>query len=269
MGAIIDGVELIDLSVLVSESLPSYWPSHMPFSSKVWNYYIELNEKLGFIQSQAPYQTRFWIIDEHCGTHFDAPTHFIPPIESGLPWANKMGAQTGDKVPLEDLIGDAVCIDVTSLVNQFVSPGESPWITIETISDWEQEHGSINSSVVLFRTGWDKFYVKGESSKKYMSDPLITRTGPGWPAPNAETIILLYDKGVRCIGIDAPSIGASHDGGPAHHAGLSRGMRYVEMLTSLDKLPEKNFSFMFLPVKVAGSTGGPGRAVAFVKIKSK
>ncbi|MCF8567356.1 cyclase family protein [Alicyclobacillus tolerans] len=258
--------KIVDLSVTVSESLPSYWPTHMPFSSRVWNYYVSLEEKQGHVLSSAPYQTRFWIIDEHCGTHFDAPTHFIPPDDSGLPWANALGSQTGDKVPLNELMGSAVCIDVSSLISSDVPLGESPWITASHIQNWESQHGVINrGEVVLFHTGWAQYYVEGEDGEKYSRRPLIHQSTVAWPAPNLEAILYLHEKGVRCIGIDAPSVGAAHDGAPAHQEGLSRGMRYVENLTGLDKLPTRGFAFMFLPVKVKGSTGGPGRAIAIVK----
>lgn len=261
-------MKLIDLSVTVSESLPSYWPTHMPFSTKVWNYYAEFEERQGNLRSEAPYQTRFWIIDEHCGTHFDAPTHFIPPVDSGLPWADDLGSQTGEKVPLEDLTGPGVCIDVTSLLEENTKPGESAWITPTHINQWESEYGLIQpGEVVLFRTGWDRYYVKGEEGRNYSQGPLIYRSTKGWPAPNVETILILHERGVRCLGIDAPSIGATHDGAPTHQEGLSRGMRYVEMLTKLSVIPPRGFWFMFLPVKVAGSTGGPGRAIALIEDK--
>jgi len=41
-------------------------------------------------------------------------------------------------------------------------------------------------------------------------------------------------------------------------------MRYVELLTGLQYIPPSGAYFIFLPVKVAGSTGGPGRAIALL-----
>jgi kynurenine formamidase len=69
---------------------------------------------------------------------------------------------------------------------------------------------------------------------------------------------------VKTIGIDAPSIGSAHDGVPVHQEGLSRGMRYVEILTNLGELPVRGAYFIFLPVKIAESSGGPGRAMALL-----
>lgn len=265
MSSIFSNIQMIDLSVTVSESNPSYWPGHMPFSAKTWNYFAPVDEAFAHVQSSAPYHTRYWIIDEHCGTHFDAPTHFIPPRDSGLPHANEWGTQTGEQVPLDNLFGDAVCIDVTTLAEEATIPGESPWIMPSHVEAWEGQNGTLNQGeIVLFCTGWDRHYTAGPEGRNYSYNPLVTKSTPGWPAPHRTTIAHLYEKGVRCVGIDAPSVGAAHDGAPAHYEGLSRGMRYVELLTGLGELPARGFAFMFLPVKVAGATGGPGRAVALL-----
>ena len=258
------GAAVIDLSVVTAPDLPSGWPGHMPFATKVWNWYVPLRERQGSIPSTAPYQTRFWVIDEHTGTHFDAPPHFVPPPGSGLPFAGTGGDETGEKVPLEDLMGPAAVIDVTRLAGRG-SPGESPWILPEHVERWEERCGRLGAGdVALLRTGWDRHYVPGPDGDAYARGPLVTRTGPGWPAPRADTVVLLHERGVRCVGIDAPSIGAAHDGAPAHQEGLSRGLRYVELLTGLDRLPPRGAYFIFLPARIGGATGGPGRAIALL-----
>ncbi len=67
------------------------------------------------------------------------------------------------------------------------------------------------------------------------------------------------------MGIDAPSIGSAHDGVPVHQEGLGRGMRYVEILTNLGELPVHGAFFVFMPLKIANSSGVPGRAMALVQ----
>jgi kynurenine formamidase len=63
---------------------------------------------------------------------------------------------------------------------------------------------------------------------------------------------------------DAPSIGSAHDSVPVHQEGLGRGMRYVEILTNLGALPARGAYFIFMQVKIADSSGGPGRAMALL-----
>jgi isatin hydrolase len=255
---------VVDLSVTLSEQLPGTWPGHMAFAHHNWNWFAEVNGPTGRTRSAGPYHTNFLVIDEHCGTHFDAPTHFVPPEDSGLPLAGPLGAESGDKVPPEDLMGSAAIVDVRFLSQEGKS-GVSPFITDEHVRAWEGEHGPVREGeLVLFWTDWDRHYVEGEEGKKYMHGSLVTGDAPGWPAPAPEAIIYLHERGVQTVGIDAPSIGSAHDPVPVHQEGLSRGVRYVEVLTNLGKLPTRGAYFIFLPLKIAGSSGGPGRAIALL-----
>ncbi len=258
-------MRVVDLSLTLSERLPATWPGHMIYAHKNWNWFAEVDGPISKTRSEAPYQTNFVVIDEHCGTHFDAPTHFIPPEDSGLPYASPLGAETGDKVPLEDLMGPAAVVDVRFLAEEANEPGVSPFITDEHVKAWEGENGELQAGeVVLFRTGWDRYYVEGEEGLKYMHGSLVTGDFPGWPAPSPECAIYLHEKGVKTIGIDAPSIGSSHDGVPVHQEGLSRHLRYVEILTNLGELPVRGAYFIFMPIKIGESSGGPGRAMALL-----
>lgn len=257
-------VRVVDLSVLVSEALPASWPGHMPFTHKNWNWFSEVDHQIDAVRSVGPYSTNFFLMDEHCGTHMDGPTHFIPPPDSGLAHAAPLGNITGDKVDLEQLWGSAVVVDVTSLSGAG-TPGTSPIVRPEQILDWESRHGQLQpGTIVLLHSGWDRYYVRGAEATKFVEDPLVSHTGPGWPAPEVDAMTLLYERGVRTVGTDSPSMGSSHDGAPVHQYALARGMIFIEMLTNLQELPARGAHFVFLPMKLAGSTGGPGRAVALL-----
>ena len=152
---------VVDLSVTLSERLPCTWPGHMIYTHKNWNWFEEREQVTGRTRSENPYQTNFVVIDEHCGTHFDAPTHWIPPENSDLPWSGPLGEQSGEKVPLEDLMGPAVVIDVRFLSEEG-KPGESPFITPDHIKEWEEENGAIQEGeLVLLWTGWGPLLRRG------------------------------------------------------------------------------------------------------------
>ena len=256
---------ILDLSVTLAESFPSAWPGHMPFAHSSWVQFAQQVPGAKTLQSVSPYQTNFIIMDEHCGTHFDASTHFIPPEGSGLPFAGPLGENTGEKVRLEDLIGPAAVIDVRFLCHQEGQPGISPTITVEHIGAWESEHGPIQiGEIILFCTGWDAYYKAGADGHRYAQGPLVLRNTPGWPAPEAKTVIYLHEKGVKTIGIDSPSLGSTHNGVPVHQEGLQRGLIYVEGLARLEQLPARGAQFLFLPLKIAGASGCPGRAIAII-----
>src|SRR5215210_3932594 len=122
------GARVVDLSLTVSERLPGTWPGHMTYAHHNWNWFAEVEGPTGRTRSSDPYQT-----------NFDAPTHFVPPPDSGLALAGPLGDQTGDKVPLEDLMGPAAVIDVRSLA-EAGEPGVSPFITAGHVEEWEAEN---------------------------------------------------------------------------------------------------------------------------------
>lgn len=258
-------MRLVDLTLLLAEELPCWWSTHMPYQHKTFNYFADRPDPAApLLCRTGPYQTRWMLIDEHTGTHVDAPAHFVPPADSGLPHAGDHGATTIERVPLEQLAGPAAVIDVPADLPGG-SPGVSPVIPPELLTEHERRHGPIGpGAVVLFRTGWDRFYRPGAEGGRYCYDVLITREAEGWPAPEVPMMTELLDRGVRCVGTDAPSMGSSHDGGPVHVAALSRGAVFVEALRGLGQLPARGGYFLCAPLNVARGSGAPARAMAWM-----
>ena len=269
--AAVQGCELVDLTVTLAEYLPAHWPTHMPFQRKVYNWYASRAEDQiqpvhGF---RGPYHTAWLVLDEHCGTHIDAPAHFIPPPGSGLPHAGEMNRQTIDQVDLGKLIGPAAVIDATELTGQGEG-GVSPEITPALIERWEAEHGRLQAGeIVLFRTDWDDRYRPIPDGGGYVLNPFLLQTGPGWPTPDIPALQLLLDRGVVTVGLDGVSVGASHNGPPPHQFGLGHGMLFVELLANLRRLPPRGAFFACLPLKIEGGSAGPARAIALVPRTSR
>ncbi|GAA4185822.1 cyclase family protein [Streptosporangium oxazolinicum] len=259
------GHRAVDLSLTIAEDLPCYWSTHQPFQHKTWTWFADRPNSSGSVYNRGgPYTTRWMAIDEHTGTHFDAPSHFVPPPGSGLPHAGPAGEISAERVPLEQLMGAAAVIDVSGLPLA-AEGGVSTLFGSEVITAWERAHGRLEpAQVVLLRTGWDRRYLRGADGDGYLYDVVVTRKSPGWPAPDVSAIETLLDRGVRCVGIDAPSIGAAHDGAAVHVCGLSSGMVFVESLTGLGDLPARGAWFCFVPLRLEGGTGAPGRAFALV-----
>jgi kynurenine formamidase len=248
----IPGYRLVDLSLPLAEDLPCSWPGNIPYLHKPFTYYT------------AGFHTRWLMFAEHTGTHFDAPSHWVPPSESGLPGAGPAGEISTDDVPLEQLIGPAVVIDVTKSVPE-AAPGHSPAIEVAVLEAFEADHGRIEpGDVVILRTDWDQRYVAGDEGRRYVAD-VVAGSEPGWPAPTADAVSLLVERGVRCLATDTPSVGAVEDGLSAHVAGLAHGLVYVEGLTGLAELPVRGGIFVFLPLPVRDGTGAPGRAICLLE----
>ena len=266
IGAIVSGSEIVDLTVTVSETLPANWGPNPPFQRWTFNWFVPIKNAYGQIisPSEAPYYGQRYIIDEHTGTQVDFPAHFIPPPESKLPFAGEMGKLTGDKYPLDRLMGTAVVVDATSLLDK-ASPGKSPRITVNFVKQWEQQHGAIQKGeVVLFHSGYtDRYYKPFPEGKRLSFDPVVVKSAPGWPAPEPELMEYLHGKGVMHLGTDGPSMGPADAGQATHVAGLKYGMSWEEMLINLNRLPPRGAFYIALPIKVVDQSGSPTRAIAF------
>jgi len=257
--------QIVDLSVTLSEHLPGTWPEHMPFAHKNWSWFEESELPTGASScSLGPYVTHFIIIDEHAGTHVDAPTHYFAPPRSGLPNAGPQGESSAEKLNLSKLIGPAAVVDLRDLDGK-AKPGASPAIMVAHLEAWEERHGRFEpGDVVLLLTGWSRHYVTGEAGRAFVHEPVVLQSRPAWPAPEPAVAVFLHERGITTIGIDAPSMGSAEEGNEVHRAGLSREMAFIEMLTDLDRLPTRGATFVFLPLKIAVASGAPGRAIALL-----
>ena len=87
---------------------------------------------------------------DRCGTHIEAPRSLYKDKRS-----------TGE-IPLDDLIGPAVVIDVRQKTLSNLDYQLMP----SDIEDWEEKHGKIPEGVILLvLTGWGKFF---SDNNKYL-----------------------------------------------------------------------------------------------------
>ena len=186
---------------------------------------------------------------EHGGTHLDAPFHFF---EKGL---------TTDQVPLQQLIAPAVVIDISKQ-----SAADRDYrATREDVTAFEKANGPIErGSIVLLRTGWSRHWP---NAKAYLGDDTPNDASKlSFPSYGADAARLLVDdRGVGAIGVDTASTdyGRSTDF-EVHRIAAPRNVAGLENLTNLDQLPARGALVIALPMKIAGGSGGPLRAVALV-----
>jgi len=228
--------KLIDLTHPLNDQSP-FWPGddYQPFQLRV----IATLEKNG-VSSKA------FAMPEHFGTHIDAPCHF----EKGQPAV--------DEIAESDLFAPGVVIDV-----EMQSEADPDFrLSVEDVTSWEKAHGSIpRRAVVFLRTGWGRHW---RSQQRYRNqDSLGKMHFPGYSAEAARW--LLKEREVRGVGIDTLSI----DHGPSkdfivHHIINGAGRYGLENVSSLDKLPPRNFFLIVAPIKISTGTGGPTRLFAIV-----
>ena len=267
-----------DLSVVLSTDLPVTWTGF-----GVGNHRHPYT-KADFLYSETlDLYHHTHLMDSHAGTHLVPPSYalptrgfsnreYAPAIRSWLrEYERDFGRRgfssvTTEQVGLDQTCGWARVINVKSLINT-TSPGEwplSPAITPQQILEYEAIEGELHpGQVVLFQTSHvDTYFKSGMGSSLCIADP-VNGDAEGWPAPSAETIQLLARRGVRCVGIDAPTLGGVDPRSAArtYWALGSSGMVGVEFLRGLNQLPAKSY-FIFAAVKIRDCHGGPGRAIA-------
>src|SRR5438034_3879071 len=225
---------ILDLSYAINDKLVP-WPGDEKFFEAKVNATIEKNG----------YFTRsFWML-EHYGTHLDAPAHFPP------------GKTTVDQIPLKQLFGPAVVIDVRA-----ESGKDADYqLGAARVEAWEKGHGRIpEEAIVLLRTGGASGWPAG---RKYRNED--EKGKMHFPGFSAEAAKLLIDRKVSGLGCDTLSIdhGASSDYS-VHHLALGAGLYQLENLADLSELPETGAFLIVAPIKLEGGSGGPVRVFALL-----
>ena len=235
------GGQWIDLTHAFSEST-IYWPTDTEG--------FQL-EELAFGPTAGGwfYASYRFASAEHGGTHLDAPIHFAE------------GRRTSDEIPLSDLIGPAVVIDVTAKVTP------DYLVSVDDLTAWEAVNGAIpGGAILLIRTGWSDLWhdrraylgtdLSGEAAVAELHFPGISANAAEW---------LVENRSIVAVGIDTPSIdrGQSSDF-RAHVIFYAENIAGFENVANLAALPATGSYVVALPMKIQGGSGGPLRIVAFV-----
>jgi kynurenine formamidase len=225
------------------DSLTIYWPTARPFRLEVVS---AQRTPAGFY-----YAANELSASEHGGTHLDSPIHFAE------------GRNTTDRIPLSQLMGPAVVVDVTTQAasdrDYRVTPGD--------LAAWERVYGRIPpGAIVLFRTGWGSRWPDrarylgtagtGAEAVRELHFPGIDSSAARW---------LVERGGVDAVGIDTPSIDYGQSTTfDTHQTLFARDIPAFENVANLDRLPATGAYVIGLPMKIAGGSGGPLRVVALL-----
>ena len=220
-----------------------YWPTAQQF--KLETDFEGMTDK-GYYYSAYRYSAA-----ENGGTHLDSPVHFAK------------GRHTVDQIPLEQLMGAAVIVDVTSQA----AANRDYLVSVADFQNWERRHGRIRpDTIVLLRTGFGKFYA---DRKRYMgteergADAVAKLHFPGLDPAAARW--LTQNRSIKAIGLDTPSIDYGQSTVfESHRILFEKNIPAFENVANLDQLPVKGFSVIALPMKIKGGSGGPLRIVALL-----
>jgi kynurenine formamidase len=184
-------------------------------------------------------------VNEHTGTHIDAPLHFSAD-----------GASV-DEIPVSSLVAPLCVIDIAAKAAE----NADAQVTPEDLKAWMASNGDIpDGACVAMHSGW---------GGKTGSDEFRNADGEGamhFPGFHVEAAkMLMEETGAQSIATDSLSL----DHGPSadfatHYAWLPSGRFGIECIANLDKLPASGATIVIGAPKHRGGSGGPARIFAMV-----
>jgi kynurenine formamidase len=185
-----------------------------------------------------------WILEEHTGTHMDAPFHFSD-------------GPTADQIPADQLFGALAVIDIRSKAE--ADPDAQ--VTPDDLAAWEAQYGPLpEGAVVAMLSGWQA-NLGTDKFRNADADGVLH-----FPGFHIETIqMLLEERSAKGILVDTLSL----DHGPSadfavHYSWLPAGKWGIENVANLDQLPASGAVAIVGGPKIAGASGGPTRIFALV-----
>lgn len=209
----------------------------LPLSGAVPTFWNRASHEITstFLGEEFSYQTTSMLLQEHAGTHFDAPLHFA-----------EHGAAVHE-VPVERLYARARVLDFTH---------KKP---LEGIGPEDLE-AAIRRAGVAFEAGDAMVLWTGHSKnydrRDYASNrPFVTAGGADWIVRHCPDLGLLVTD---LIGIDEYVDLAD----PVHQRLLMAGLPFVQVTTNLDRLADGTWFIAAFPLKLVAGTGAPVRVFA-------
>jgi kynurenine formamidase len=191
------------------------------------------------------YNLMEWTLNEHSGTHMDAPIHFS---ESGPGPA--------------EIVVDRLVVPL-AVINVVDKAGADPdyQLSPRDIRIWERQNGRLPAGCcVAMDAGWDHHVGSSKFLGKDASGGLHF---PGFHPEAAD--MLLRERRVFGIAVDTLSLdhGASKDF-KTHNLWLPAGRWGLENVANLGRLPARGAVLVVGAPKIKGATGGPVRLLALI-----
>ena len=220
--------KIADMTHTVSDQFPTYFGTPG----------ISMDQKFNF--KENGFNLFEMKVNEHTGTHMDAPLHFSA---DGL---------SVDEIPVDNLIVPLAVIDIKARAQDNADAEVTP----DDIKAWIAKNGPLpDKCCVAMNSGWDKL----ATSNKYRN-----ADGDGkmhFPGFHIEaTKMLLEESTASGMAVDTLSLdhGISADF-KTHYAWLPTNHWGIENLANLDEVPAVGGTLVVGAPKHKGGTGGPSR----------
>lgn len=221
-----------DMTHELHEGFPSFFGTQQFFREQKFNY---AEHKFNLLELR---------VNEHLGTHIDAPLHFS---ENG---------QSVAEIPVDNLVVPLCVIDI----REKAANNADAQVTPDDIKAWISDHGPIpDRACIAMSSGWDKF-VDSDKFRNVDSDEKMH-----FPGFHVEAAQMLLET--KAVGLASDSLsldfGQSSDFA-THYAWLPTNRWGIECLANLDKVPAKGATLVVGAPKHRGGTGGQSRIFALV-----
>lgn len=220
-----------DMTHELHAEFPTYFGAQQLFMEQKFNY---AQHKFNLFEMR---------VNEHTGTHIDAPLHFSAD-----------GASVAE-IKIDRLITPLVVIDI----RERAARDADAQVTPDDIKRWTAANGPLpRNCCVAMNSGWDAHVT---SAKFRNADDARTMHFPGFHVEAAK--MLVEDGGAVGIAVDTLSLdfGRSPDFA-VHYAWLPTGRWGLECVANLGALPAAGATLIVGAPKVRGGTGGPARVFA-------
>lgn len=210
-------MKIYDISLPISPTMP-VWPGDPP---------VQLTQVSSISLGDSANVSRI-DMGVHCGTHIDAPKHFI---DDGI---------TMDKILLEKLVGKVLVIEIDheeNVISDVVLKQHPNRLLLE------------KASKVIFRT--KNSILWNESPTAFRQD---------YVGINTAGAIYLSQLGLDLIGIDYLSIAPYEETLQPHQILLNSEIVLLEGL-NLSGVPGGLYDLYCLPLSLPGCEGSPARAI--------
>jgi kynurenine formamidase len=186
-------------------------------------------------------------VNEHTGTHIDAPLHF------------SADGQSVAEIPVESLACPLCVIDIRARAAE----DRDTQVTPDDLTAWIATNGPIpDGACVAMNSGWGAKV----GTPEFRGADAARGGSLHFPGFHIEaTQMLLEETNAVAMAVDTLSL----DHGPSadfatHYAWLPAGRYGIECLAGLDAMPAAGATLMVGAPKIRGGTGGQARVMALV-----
>ncbi|MEM1005066.1 MAG: cyclase family protein [Pseudomonadota bacterium] len=224
---------VVDVTHTLTYDFPTYFGEQQFFDEQVFNY------------AEHAFNLKTLQVNEHTGTHIDAPLHFTD------------GGTSIDEVPVDSLVCPLAIVDIRDKA----AANPDAQVTPDDLTAWIAANGPIPpGACVAQNAGWQArlgtpgFRNADDEGKMH------------FPGFHVEAVQMLLDETeAGGVGVDTLSIdyGLSADFA-THYRWLPANRWAVENMANLDQLPATGATLVVGAPKHQGGTGGPCRLIALV-----